>query len=130
MTIWASPPVGSLRGNMGGDVRSKFLTWLAAVLIAGSVVAGWIAIGRLASATQRGLARTQQSLVSARDLAADTASSATELQRLVGVIGEGFGNTADALVATRQVSASVRGLLDIRAWPPRHRVVSSTASTL
>ena len=96
--------------------RSKFMTWLAAVLIAGSVAAGWIAIGRLASATQRGLARTQQSLVSARDLAAETTSSATELQRLIGVIGEGLGNTGDALVATRQVSQSVRGLLDIASF--------------
>jgi hypothetical protein len=96
--------------------RSKLMTWLAAVLIAGSVAAGWIAIGRLASATQRGLARTQQSLTSARDLAAETASSATELQRLIGVIGEGLGNTGDALVATRQVSESVRGLLDVASF--------------
>jgi len=96
--------------------RSKLMMWLAVVLIAGSVAAGWIAIGRLASATQRGLARTQQSLMSARDLAADTASSATELQRLIGVVGEGLGNTGDALVATRQVSESVRGLLDVASF--------------
>jgi hypothetical protein len=96
--------------------RSKLMTWFAVVLIAGSVAAGWIAIGRLASATQRGLARTEQSLMSARDLAAETASSATELQRLVGVIGEGLGNTGDALVATRQVSQSVRGLLDVASF--------------
>jgi hypothetical protein len=97
-------------------LRSKLMMWLAAALIAGSALAGWIAIGRLASATQRGLARTEQSLESARDLAADTASSATELQRLVGVIGEGLGNTGDALVATRQVSQSVRGLLDVASF--------------
>ena len=96
--------------------QSKVLMWFAGVLIAGSVLAGWIAIGRLASATQRGLARTEQSLLSARDLAADTAASATELQRLVGVIGEGLGKTGDALVATRQVSASVRGLLDVASF--------------
>ncbi len=96
--------------------QSKLMMWLAAVLIVGSAVAGWIAIGRLASATQRGLARTQQSLMSARDLAADTASSATELQRLIEVIGEGLGNTADALAATRQVSQSVRGLLDVASF--------------
>ena len=89
---------------------------LAMVLIAGSVAAGWIAIGRLASATQRGLARTEQSLMSARDLAAETASSATELQRLVGVIGEGLGSTGNALVATREVSQSVRGLLDVASF--------------
>ena len=89
------------------------LIWLAGVLIVGSVVAGWIAIGRLASATQRGMARTEQSLSSARDLAADTASSASELQRVIGVIGQGLSSTSDALVATRQVSASVRGLLKV-----------------
>ena len=92
------------------------MLWLAMVLIAGSVAAGWIAIGRLASATQRGLARTEQSLMSARDLAAETASSATELQRLVGVIGEGLGSTGNALVATREVSQSVRGLLDVASF--------------
>ena len=97
-------------------IQSKLMMWLACVLIAGSVLAGWIAIGRLASATQRGLARTEQSLLSARDLAADTASSATELQRLIGVIGEGLGSTGDALVATRQVSQSVRGLLDVASF--------------
>jgi hypothetical protein len=93
--------------------RSKILTWLAAVLITGSVVAGWIAIGRLAAATQRGLARTEQSLSSARELAVTTADSADQVQQVIGVIGEGLSSTADALVATRQVSASVRGLLDV-----------------
>jgi hypothetical protein len=93
--------------------RSRILTWLAAVLIVGSVVAGWIAIGRLAAATERGLARTEQSLSSARDLAVTTAASADEVQQLVGVIGEGLSSTADALVATRQVSTSVRGLLGV-----------------
>jgi methyl-accepting chemotaxis protein len=92
------------------------MMWLAGVLIAGSVLSGWIAIGRLASATQRGLARTEQSLSSARDLAADTAASATELQRLIGVMGEGLGKTGDALIATRQVSESVRGLLDVASF--------------
>jgi hypothetical protein len=89
---------------------------LAAVLIAGSVVAGWIAVGRVASATQRGLARTEESLSSARELAVNTADSAGELQRLVVVMGEGLGNTADALVATRQVSTSVRDLLDAASF--------------
>jgi hypothetical protein len=93
--------------------RSKILTWLAAALIAASVVAGWIAIGRLAAATQRGLARTEQSLSSARELAVTTAASADEVQQLIGVIGEGLSSTADALVATRQVSTSVRGLLGV-----------------
>jgi hypothetical protein len=93
--------------------RSKLLICLAVALIAGSVVASWIAIGRLASATQRGLARTEQSLSSARDLATDTAASASELQRVTAIVGEGLSSTAEALVATRQVSASVRGLLDL-----------------
>ncbi|MEY2583828.1 MAG: hypothetical protein QOE09_3677 [Ilumatobacteraceae bacterium] len=96
--------------------QSRFLTWLAAVLIVGSVVAGWIAIGRVASATQRGLARTEESLSSARDLAISTAASAGELQRLVTVTGEGLGSTASALAATRQVSTSVRGLLDAASF--------------
>ena len=93
--------------------RSKMLTLLAGVLIVGSVVAGWIAIGRLAAATQRGLARTEQSLSTARDLAADTASSAGQLQQVITVVGQGLSSTVDALVATRQVSASVRKLLDV-----------------
>lgn len=92
--------------------RSKVLTLLAGVLILASVIAGWIAIGRLAAATQRGLARTEQSLSTARDLAADTASSADQLHRVITVVGEGLSSTVDALVATRQVSASVRALLD------------------
>ena len=92
--------------------RSKVLTLLAGVLILASVIAGWIAIGRLAAATQRGLARTEQSLSTARDLAADTASSADQLHRVITVVGEGLSSTVDALVATRQVSASVRAFLD------------------
>ena len=92
--------------------RSKVLTLLAGVLILASVIAGWIAIGRLAAATQRGLARTEQSLSTARDLAADTASSADQLHQVITVVGEGLSSTVDALVATRQVSASVRALLD------------------
>ena len=93
--------------------RSKTLTLLAGLLIVASVVAGWIAIGRLAAATQRGLARTEESLSTARDLAADTASSAGQLQQVITVVGQGLSSTVDALVATRQVSASVRGLLDV-----------------
>jgi hypothetical protein len=96
--------------------QSRVVTWLAAVLILASVLAGWIAIGRLASATQRGLHRTEESLTLARDLAASTSESATELQRVVGVIGEGLGSTSKALVATRQVSTNVRGLLDIASF--------------
>jgi len=92
--------------------RSKLLLGLAGLLIVVSVIAGWVAIGHLAEATQRGIARTEVALASARDLAADTADSATELQRVVGLVGDGLGSTADALAATRQVSSNVRGLLD------------------
>lgn len=93
--------------------RSRVLVWVAGVLIVVSVIAGWIAIGRLASATERGMARTAESLESASVLATETASAATELQRVVGVVGEGLASTAEALAATRQVSTSVRALLDI-----------------
>ncbi len=106
------------RRDIGGPqwaamYRTKLLTLVAGALIVGSVVAGWIAIGRLAAATQRGLARTEQSLSTARDLATDTASSAGQLQQVITVVGEGLKSTVNALVATRQVSAGVRGLLDV-----------------
>jgi len=89
---------------------------LAALLIVVSVVAGWIAIGHLAAATQRGIARTELALASARDLASDTADSASELQRIVGLVGDGLGSTSDALVATRQVSSNVRRFLDLASF--------------
>jgi DNA repair ATPase RecN len=93
--------------------RSKLLIWLSGALIVVSVIAGWIAIGRLAAATERGMERTEESLKSARDLAADTAASAAELQRVIPLVGESLSSTADALAATRDVSKSVRGLLGI-----------------
>ena len=96
--------------------RSKLWTGLAALLILVSVVAGWIAIGHLAAATQRGIARTELALVSARDLASDTADSALELQRIVRLVGDGLGSTSDALVATRQVSSNVRRFLDVASF--------------
>jgi len=96
--------------------RSKLLSGVAAVLIVVSVIAGWIAIGHLATATERGIARTELALVSARDLASETADSAGELQRIIGLVGDGLGSTADALVATRQVSSNVRRLLDVASF--------------
>lgn len=93
--------------------RTKLLIWLSAVLIIVSVVAGWIAIGRLAEATERGMERTEESLKSARDLAADTAASAGELQRVIPLVGESLSSTADALAATREVSSNLRKLLDV-----------------
>jgi methyl-accepting chemotaxis protein len=99
--------------------RSTSLTWIAGALILVSVVAAWVAIGRLAAATEQGLARTEESLESARKLAADTAASAKELERVVGVVGEGLASTGEALVATRQVSGNVRGLLDVVSFVGR-----------
>jgi methyl-accepting chemotaxis protein len=93
--------------------RSKLLVWLSGALIVVSVIAGWIAIGRLAAATEHGMERTEESLKTARDLAADTASSAGELRRVIPLVGESLSSTADALAATREVSKSVRGLLGI-----------------
>src|SRR4249920_3325699 len=92
---------------------TSVLTWTAGVLIVASVIAGWIAVGRLAAATQRGLARTEQSLVLARELAANTVASASELQGVIGTVGDGLSSTGDALAATRQVSTGVRKLLDV-----------------
>jgi hypothetical protein len=94
-------------------MRSRVLICLAGALIVASVISSWIAIGRLAAATQRGLARTEESLASAHDLAVDTASSAAELQRVIGIVGAGLGSTVDALEATRRVSAAVRRIVDV-----------------
>src|SRR3954451_23802419 len=96
--------------------RSKLVSGLAGLLIVVSVDAGWIAIGHLAAATKHGIARTEVALVSARGLAADTAESATELERVLGLVGDGLGSTSDALVATRQVSSDVRRFLDIASF--------------
>jgi len=96
--------------------RSKLLFGLAALLIVVSVVAVSLKKGQLATATQRGIVRTEAALTTARDLAADTADSATELERVLGLVGDGLSSTADALVATRQVSSNVRGLLRIASF--------------
>ncbi|HEY0519019.1 MAG TPA: hypothetical protein VGC84_05955 [Ilumatobacteraceae bacterium] len=98
--------------------RSKFFTVVASALIVASVIAGWVATGRLAGATQRGMARTAASMTSARELAVDTAASAVELQRVIGITGDGLGSTVDALVATRRVSAAVRRILDAGSIVP------------
>ena len=93
--------------------RRTLPTVLAAsmVLVALSAVAAWIAVGGLANATERALFRMESALVAARDLADTTASSASELQQVVEVVGDGLANTADAVAATREVSKSVRELL-------------------
>jgi len=83
------------------------------VLVAVSAIAAWIAVGGIANATDRALARMESALVAARDLADTTASSASELQQVVVVVGDGLGKTADAVAATREVSKSVRELLGL-----------------
>ena len=95
--------------------RRSLPTVLAAsmVLVALSAVAAWIAVGGLANATDRALARMESALVAARDLADTTASSASELQQVVDVVGDGLGKTAEAVAATRDVSKSVRELLGL-----------------
>ena len=95
--------------------RRSLPTVLAAsmVLVALSAVAAWIAVGGLANATDRALARMESALVAARDLADTTASSASELQQVVEVVGDGLGKTAEAVAATRDVSKSVRELLGL-----------------
>jgi hypothetical protein len=77
-----------------------------------SVIAGWVAIGRLAAATARSLERVDASLEVAEQLAASTATSVDELQGTVDVVGDGLGSTADAMATTRQVSSNVRSLID------------------
>lgn len=83
------------------------------VLVAVSAAAGWVAVGRIADATERALARMESALLNARELASTTADSAAELEEVVGVVGDGLEGTADAVAATRAVSASVRGVLDL-----------------
>ena len=98
---------------MRNNRRLRQVLWIAMVFVAVSVVAGWVAIGRLASATELGLQRVEESLVVAVDLADSTAASAAEVQRVVAVVGDGLGSTGESLAATRQVSANVRNLLGL-----------------
>jgi hypothetical protein len=76
-------------------------------------VVGWIAVGRIANATQLALSRMESALVTAKDLADSAASSASELEQVVAVVGDGLANTSTALGATQDVSASVRKILGI-----------------
>jgi hypothetical protein len=86
--------------------------WAAMIVVVVSVIAGWVAIGRLAAATSQGLDRVDASLATAVDLADSTAASAGELQRVVTVVGDGLGSTGQSLAATRKLSGNVRGLID------------------
>jgi hypothetical protein len=83
------------------------------ILVAVGAVAAWVAVGRIADATQLALFRMESALLSARDLADSTASSASELEQVVVVVGDGLRSTSDALAATKDVSASVRRILDL-----------------
>ncbi len=78
-----------------------------------AAVAAWVAVGRLASATERALARTEASIGLAVDLAATTAASAEEVEKALAVVGDGLGSTGEALGATQQVSENVRRILGI-----------------
>ena len=84
---------------------------VAMVLVAVSAVLAWIAVGGLASSTERALERMESALVTARDLADTAASSASEVEALTQVVGDGLANTASALKATQDVSANVRKVL-------------------
>ena len=85
----------------------------AKVLVAISAVLAWVAVGCLSNATERALLRLENALVTARDLADTTASSASELESVVDVVAFGLSNTAGAVEATENVSANVRKVLGI-----------------
>ncbi len=83
------------------------------ILVSVSGVAAWIAVGGIANSTMKALERMESALVTARDLADTTASSASELEQVVAVVGDGLASTSVALKATQDVSASVRGVLGL-----------------
>lgn len=83
------------------------------ILVAVGAAAAWVAVGRIADATQLALLRMESALLSARDLADSAASSASELEQIVVVVGDGLRSTSDALAATQNVSASVRKILEL-----------------
>ena len=83
------------------------------ILVAVSAAAAWVAVGRIADATQLALLRMESALVAGRDLADTTASSASELEQVVAVVSDGLASTSDAVAATQDVSASVRKILEL-----------------
>lgn len=95
--------------------RRRLHTILAVsmVLTAIAGVVGWVAVGRIADATQLALLRMESALVVAKDLADTTASSASELEQVVAVVGEGLANTSTAVGAMADVSENVRKILGI-----------------
>jgi hypothetical protein len=83
------------------------------ILVAVSGIAAWIAVGAIANSTVTALERMESALLTARDLADTTASSASELEQVVAVVADGLASTSDALAATQDVSKSVRGVLGL-----------------
>jgi methyl-accepting chemotaxis protein len=83
------------------------------ILVAVSGVAAWIAVGAIANGTVTALERMESALLTARDLADTSASSASELEQVVAVVGDGLASTSEALAATQEVSKSVRGVLGL-----------------
>jgi hypothetical protein len=91
--------------------RLPLVLLIAKVFVAISAVLAWVAVGGLSDATERALQRLEIGLVTARDLADTTASSASELESVVDVVAFGLSNTSGAIDATEKVSANVRKVL-------------------
>jgi outer membrane murein-binding lipoprotein Lpp len=96
---------------MRSSSRLSSVLLVAKILVAISAVLAWIAVGGLSNATERALQRLESGLVTARDLADTTASSASELESVVDVVAFGLSNTSGAIEATEKVSANVRKVL-------------------
>ena len=101
-----------MRG-MRSSSRLSAVLLVAKILVAVSAVLAWVAVGGLSDATERALQRLESGLLTARDLADTTASSASELESVVDVVAFGLSNTAGAVEATEKVSANVRKVLGI-----------------
>lgn len=96
-------------------VRSS-RSWVAVIgqlLVIAALVIGWIAIGQLATATERTLQRTEDSLASVGEIAASSSEIVVNLRETLNLVGSGLGQTATAVEATQTVSANVRSLLDV-----------------
>lgn len=91
--------------------RLPLVLLIAKLFVAVSAVLAWVAVGGLSDATERALQRLETGLVTARDLADTTASSASELESVVDVVAFGLSNTAGAVEATEKVSTQVRKVL-------------------
>lgn len=92
-------------------MNKRLALWISIGALAISMVSAWIAVGQLADATEAGLNRTSEALRTARTVAASTADSAAELQRMVQVVADGIGSVGEAVTATESVSAATRKAL-------------------